>query len=189
VRRGSRRLACQIRGAPPPFAPIPAYTEIGNECSLVLNENKRGRLQLVLLPRNSRAVIQNAPHSLSLATADVKSIGSRCSGKWISSEAQQPEGAMVLDGVRRGRRFSGETRAALNIAVWGISFVSRSISQADSRGLKLMLQRSQWNQDMSGKTEESERQEGHQGSISESRVSYWPDRLESSDEFGEPRYH
>jgi hypothetical protein len=44
-----------------------------------------------------------------------------------------------------------------------ISSFSFRISQAvaDSRGLKLMLQRSQWNQDIRGMTEDSEKQEGH----------------------------
>jgi hypothetical protein len=36
-----------------------------------------------------------------------------------------------------------------------------SQAAADSRGLKLMLQRSQWNHDMKGNIEEPERQEGH----------------------------
>ena len=45
VRRGSRRLACEDVGRHP-LLRFPAYTEIGNECSLVFNEEQRKRLQL-----------------------------------------------------------------------------------------------------------------------------------------------
>ena len=43
VRRGSRRLACEDVGRHP-LLRFPAYTEIGNECSLVFNEEQRKRL-------------------------------------------------------------------------------------------------------------------------------------------------
>jgi hypothetical protein len=83
--------------------------------------------------------------------------------------------------LRKGLHFSYRPCFSKTFAYWPkprgersfmrrLLLVSRPISSfsfsiwkaiSDSRGLKLMLQRLQWNQDISRKTEESEKQEAH----------------------------